>query len=134
VSASKERSDAVRVLDDATVHMLARHWEDGWNRGDLETIMAPFAQDVVFSSPGVSMMTGDPAKTTIEGADALREYIDGALRRTRGISYTLQATYAGTDSVVLVYGCGFPDGAQKPGADLMRVDRDRMVVEWRCHY
>jgi steroid delta-isomerase len=134
VSASNERSDAVRVLDDATVHMLARHWEDGWNRGDLETIMAPFAQDVVFSSPGVSMMTGDPAKTTIEGADALREYIDGALRRTRGISYTLQATYAGTDSVVLVYGCGFPDGAQKPGADLMRVDRDRMVVEWRCHY
>ena len=134
MSASNERSDAVRVLDDATVHMLARHWEDGWNRGDLETIMAPFAQDVVFSSPGVSMMTGDPAKTTIEGADALREYIDGALRRTRGISYTLQATYAGTDSVVLVYGCGFPDGAQKPGADLMRVDRDRMVVEWRCHY
>ena len=134
MSASNERSDAVRVLDDATVHMLARHWEDGWNRGDLETIMAPFAQDVVFSSPGVSMMTGDPAKTTIEGADALREYIDGALRRTRGISYTLQATYAGTDSVILVYACGFPDGAQKPGADLMRVDRDRMVVEWRCHY
>jgi hypothetical protein len=134
VSASSERSDAVRVLDDATVHMLAHHWEDGWNRGDLETIMAPFARDVVFSSPGVSMMTGDPAKTTIEGADALRAYIDGALRRTRGIRYSLQATYAGTDSVVLVYTCGFPDGAQKPGADLMRVDRDCMVVEWRCHY
>ena len=134
MSASSDGSDAVRVLDDATVHMLARHWEDGWNRGDLETIMAPFAPDVVFSSPGVSMMTGDPARTTIEGADALREYIDGALRRTRGISYTLQATYAGTESVVLVYACGFPDGAQKPGADLMRVDRDSMVVEWRCHY
>jgi ketosteroid isomerase-like protein len=122
------------VLDDATVEMLARSWEDGWNRGDLETIMAPFAEDVVFSSPGVSMMTGDPAKTTIEGADALRAYIDAALRRTRGIRYDLQTTYAGIDSVVLVYTRGLPGGAQKQGADLMRVDRDRMVVEWRCHY
>jgi ketosteroid isomerase-like protein len=134
VSASNEGSDAVRVLDDATVHMLARHWEDGWNRGDLETIMAPFAEDVVFSSPGISMMTGDPAKTTIKGADALRAYIDAALRRTRGIRYALQTTYAGVDSVVLVYACGFPEGAQKRGADLMRVDRDHMVVEWRCHF
>ena len=122
------------MLDDATVQMLTRHWEDGWNRGDLETIMAPFAPDVVFSSPGIPMMTGDPAKTTIEGVDALRAYLDAALRLTRGIRYALQTTFAGIDSVVLVYACGFTDGAQKPGADLMRVDRDRMVVEWRCHY
>jgi len=134
VSGSNRGSGAVRVLDDATVHRLARHWEDGWNRGDLETIMAPFAQDVVFSSPGISMMTGDPAKTTIEGADALRAYLDAALRRTRGIRYALQTMYAGIDSVVLVYACGFAEGGQKPGADLMLVDRDRKVVEWRCHY
>jgi ketosteroid isomerase-like protein len=134
VSPSTEGSGAVPVLDDATVQMLARHWEDGWNRGDPETIMAPFAPDVVFSSPGISMMSGDPAKTTIEGADALRSYIDNALRRTRGVRYTLRATYVGTDSIVLAYACGLPDGAEKLGADLMRVDGDRMVVEWRCHY
>jgi ketosteroid isomerase-like protein len=134
VSSSSEGSRALRVVDDATVEMLARCWEDGWNRADLETIMAPFAPDVVFSSPGVSMMTGDPAKTTIEGADALRAYVDAALRRTRGIRYSLQATYAGIDGVILVYTCGLPDGAQKPGADLMRVDSDGRVLEWRCHY
>ena len=43
MSPSTEGSGAVPVLDDATVQMLARHWEEGWNRGDLETIMAPFA-------------------------------------------------------------------------------------------
>ena len=134
MSASSEGSRGARVLDDATVRKLARHWEDGWNRGYLETIMAPFAQDVVFSSPGISMMTGDPAKTTIEGIDALRTYIDTVLRRTRGVRYTLRATYVGTDSIVLAYACGLPDGAEKLGADLMRVDGDRMVVEWRCHY
>jgi ketosteroid isomerase-like protein len=124
----------MRVLDDATVEDLRRHWEDGWNRGDVDAIMAPFATDVVFSSPGIAMLTGDPAKTTIEGYDALRAYIEGALRRTSGIRYTLEATYRGTDSIVLVYACSLPDGTQRPGSDLMRVDRDRKIVEWRCHY
>ena len=133
MSASDEGSGGV-LLDDATVHRLARHWQDGWNRGDLETIMAPFAQDVIFSSPGISMLSGDPAKTTIEGYDALRAYLEGALSLSRGVRYSLDATYVGTDSVVLVYDCGLPDGDQKRGADLMRVGPDGKVVEWRCHY
>jgi len=122
------------MLDDATVQMLQRHWEDGWNRGDVEMIVAPFAADVVFSSPGIAMLTGDPAKTTIEGQDAVRAYIEDALRRTSQVRYSLQATYVGTDSIVIVYSCGLPDGNQKVGSDSMRVDAERRVVEWRCHY
>ncbi len=38
------------------------------------------------------------------------------------------------DTVVLVYTCHLPDGSEKPGADLMRVDADGRVVEWHCHY
>lgn len=122
------------TLDNATVEMLQRSWEDGWNRRDLDTIMAPFALDVVFGSPGVAMMTRDPSRTTIEGYDALRDYIAGALRRTSDVRYTLRATYVGTDSIVLAYACGIPDGPEKLGADLMRVNEDGKVVEWRCHY
>ncbi len=122
------------MLDDATVQILERQWHDGWNQGEVETIMAPFAPDVVFASPGIAMMTGDPAQTTIEGRDALRVYIEGALRRTREVRYTLTATYVGTDSIILVYSCGLPDGVQKLGADSMRVNGDGKVVEWRCHY
>jgi hypothetical protein len=127
-------ADSVRTLDDATVQTLVRHWREGWNGGDVETIMAPFGPDVLFSSPGISMLTGDPAKSTIAGHDALRAYIEGAVSRTRGLRYTLHGTYVGTDSIVLVYACGLPDGEQKHGADLMRVGRDGKVVEWRCHY
>jgi hypothetical protein len=122
------------MLDDATVETLQRHWEQGWNRGDLETIMAPFAPEVVFSSPGISMLTGDPSKTTIEGFDALRTYIEDALRKAGGVRYSLRATHVGTDSIVLVYSCSLPNGPEKLGADLMRVDGDRKVIEWRCHY
>jgi hypothetical protein len=131
---SQAAGPGVVMLDDAIVQELERHWEEGWNRGDLDTIMAPFASDIVFSSPGVSMLSGDPGTTTIEGYDALRSYIAGALRRTSGVRYSLRATYVGTDSVVFVYACGIPDGTEKPGADLMRIGRDRKVVEWRCHY
>ena len=122
------------MLDDATVQDLRRHWDEGWNAGDLATIMAPFAADVVFSSPFIPRLTGDPAKTTIDGYAALRSYIDHALRRTPGIRYTLDATYAGADAVVLVYTCHLPDGTILHGADSMRVDASGKVAEWRCHY
>lgn len=122
------------MLGDATVEFLRRHWDEGWNKGDLATIMAPFASDVVFSSPFVPRLTGDPAKTAIGGYEALRAYVDYALRRTPGIRYTLEATYAGTDTVVLVYSCRAPDGTVRRGADTMRVDAAGRVAEWRCHY
>jgi ketosteroid isomerase-like protein len=121
-------------VDDATVLRLERHWQDGWNTGDLDMIMEPFADDVVFASPGIAMMKRDPSRTTINGAAALRPYIENALRHTRDVRYALQATYVGPDSIVLTYTCGIPDGPQKAGADLMRVDSNGQVVEWRCHY
>ena len=98
------------MLDDTTVQMLQLHWEDGWNGGDVEMIIEPFAASVVFSSPGIAMLTGDPARTTIEGKAAVRSYIEDALRRTSKVRYRLQATYVGTDSIVIVYGSA-PDTA-----------------------
>ena len=42
--------------------------------------------------------------------------------------------YVGTDSIILGYSCGLPDGPQEQGADSMRLDDDGQAVEWRCHY
>jgi hypothetical protein len=121
-------------LDDGTVKALAAHWQDGWNDQDLDRIMTPMAQDVVFSSPGIALMTRDPSRTSIEGYDALRAYIEKALKLTPGVRYDLQATYAGTDSLILTYSCGVPGQQQKLGADSMRVNGEGKIVEWRCHY
>jgi hypothetical protein len=122
------------MLDDRTVRTLERHWEDGWNRVDLDVIMAPFAETVVFASPFVARLTGDPGRTAIYGYEALRSYVADALRRAGDIRYTLDATYVGADSVVLFYTCHFPDGSARTGADSMRVGPDGKVVDWRCHY
>lgn len=122
------------MVDDALAQELSRHWYDGWNGYDLETIMSPYADDVVFSSPFVERVSGDPAKTTITGYDAVRDYVETSLRRVPGIRYTLDATFVGTDSVVLLYTVHLPDGSDKTGCDLMRVNAHGKVVEWRCHY
>jgi hypothetical protein len=122
------------VIESAVVAELARHWEQGWNGADLDVIMAPFAAGVVFTSPFVPALTGDPARRSIDGLDALRRYVADALVRAGDVRYTLDRAMAGTDTVVLVYTCHLPDGSSKPGADLMRLDGDGKVVEWRCHY
>ena len=64
----------------------------------------------------------------------IRAYVDTSLRRVPGIRYTLDSTFVGTDSVVLLYTVHLPDGSDKTGTDLMRVDRNGKIVEWRCHY
>jgi hypothetical protein len=79
-------------------------------------------------------VSGDPAKTSIEGADALRDYVARALERTPGIRYTIEGTYVGADAVVLVYTCYLPNGSIKKGSDIIRVDAEGKIVEWRCHY
>jgi ketosteroid isomerase-like protein len=122
------------VLTPSHADELVHAWDDGWNGEDVDTIMAPFAEDVVFSSPFVSRLTGDPDRTAIEGRVALRDYVEGALQRTPGIRYTIHTTYYGAGTLVLVYSCRLPDGRTKDGADSMRVDGDGRVVEWRCHY
>jgi hypothetical protein len=121
------------MIDETTVAMLQRHWEDGWNAYDLEMIMAPVGEEVVFSSPAVTRATGDPSGT-IHGYAALRSYCEAALRRTPGIRYRLDATYVGTDSVILAYSFDHPDGKTRTGSDSMRVNEDNKIIEWRCHY
>lgn len=122
------------TVDDQVAATLRQHWEDGWNRGDVATIMAPFAADVVFSSPFVAKLTGDAARSAIVGHDALRDYVADSLRRAPGIAYTVEAVHTGADSLVLVYTVHRPDGAAKHGADFMRLDADGRITEWRCHY
>ena len=113
------------MIDDELAGELGRHWEQGWNRCDLETILAPFAEDVVFSSTY--------SQRDIVGYDAVRDYCAAALERSGDVRYTLHDTYVGTETVILVYTCHLPTG-DKPGTDLMRVNGDGKVVEWRSHY
>jgi hypothetical protein len=122
------------MLEDAAVERLAHHWEAGWNGRDLDLIMAPFAEDIVFSSPYIAKQLGDAGRSMVEGHGDLKAYVAAALERSGDVRYSLQHCFAGTDSVILLYTCHLPGGADKPGADFMRIDAEGKVIEWRCHY
>jgi SnoaL-like domain len=83
------------VVEDRVVAEIARHWDEGWNRADVEVIMAPFADDVVFASPFLPRLTGDPSQRTIDGAAALRRYVVDALARASDVRYTLHRRWPG---------------------------------------
>jgi ketosteroid isomerase-like protein len=122
------------MLDDDLVTALHRHWEDGFNNYDVDTVMERVAPDIVFSSPFVPILTGDPETVTIDGIDAFRAYIADSMRRVLDIRYSIDAAYVSTQTVVFVYTCRFSDGQVKTGADSIRVDKVGKIVEWRCHY
>jgi hypothetical protein len=122
------------MIEDKVVTALQRHWEDGFNRYDVDLVMEPVGPDVVFSSPFVPRLTGDPEKVTIEGYDAFRAYIDDSMRRVPDIRYSIDASFVSTQTVVFVYTCRFTDGQVRTGADSIRLGRDGKIVEWRCHY
>lgn len=124
----------MNAVDNATVQMLQRHWEEGWHRSDVERIMAPLDEDVVFSSPGVAMLTGDPPKMTISGRDALRAYIEDALQTHVG-SPVHAAGHARRHRQHRPHLCvrGSRRATEaRGGLDARRPDHT--VVEWRCHY
>jgi hypothetical protein len=127
--------DGTTRVSDELAERLRHHWDRGWNDADVELIMEPFADDVVFRSPFVSKLGTDPASPSVAGKDALRAYVVAALERTPGIRYTVDAIFLGAGSLVLTYTVHFPDGRPDvTGADLMLVDAQERIVDWRSHY
>lgn len=129
-----ERADDIATVSADRVAYLRRHWEDGWNQNDTDLIVEPFSADVVFSSPFVPRIMGDPTVTEIRGFDAVRQYVaDSLVRATQGIQYRADRVDAGTLSVAITYRVLHPAG-ERLGLDVMRLDEQGKVDDWRCHY
>jgi predicted ester cyclase len=122
------------VVTDERVAELRRHWEDGFNQYDADLVMEPIDRDIVFSSPFVQRRTGDPAKVTVEGYDAFREYIEDSMVRVPGIHYTIESAVVSPQTVVFLYSFMFADGHSASGVDCLRLTESGKIAEWRCHY
>lgn len=129
------RISGVTAVDATIVESLVRHWDEGWNKEDVDMVVAPFAEDIVFSSPFVPRITKDPSVCALHGLSAVRQYVaESFVRATRGIRYTVDAAYAGTDTVALAYTVHHPTYGDRGGVDTMRLGQAGKVVEWRCQY
>jgi ketosteroid isomerase-like protein len=90
------------MIDADNASTFAREWVKAWNDHDLEAILAHYAEDVVFHSPRIRLVTGrDVASLT--GKAALRDYWGKALSLARDLYFEVDQVFAGSDAVTIVY-------------------------------
>lgn len=59
------------LVDPAFARRFADKWAAAWNSHDLERILDHYTDDVIFASPKIVRLMGDPAGE-VHGKDALR--------------------------------------------------------------
>ena len=65
---------------------FAADWAAAWNRRDIETVLAHFHDDVVFTSPTAQAVMGVP---TVRGKAALRDYWTRAITQISSLRFTV---------------------------------------------
>ncbi|MGH9533292.1 MAG: nuclear transport factor 2 family protein [Terriglobales bacterium] len=105
---------------------FAREWIAAWNRGDVEAVLAHFAEDAVFVSPLAAAVTGN---AEVRGKAALRAYWTAALR-ARGTPprFTLDSVVwdAERRAIVILYASAERGGAVRK-AELMEFGEDQRI-------
>jgi ketosteroid isomerase-like protein len=81
---------------------FAESWERRWNDHDLEAVLSSFAEDVVFTSPLAAQIVPGSGGV-IRGKPALRDYWSHGLRLHAELRFTVDAAYAGVETLVIVY-------------------------------
>lgn len=90
------------MIDHAQATRFAQEWVDCWNRHDVPGVLAHFAEDVVFTSPGAARLV--PASGGIvRGKPALADYWVTALGRIPDLHFTLVGVYSGINVMVINY-------------------------------
>jgi ketosteroid isomerase-like protein len=89
-------------MDLAFARRFADEWAAAWNSHDLERILVHYADDVVFVSPKIVQLVGDPSGV-VRGKDALRAYWARGLQLLPGLHFTVEDVRASIDSVVINY-------------------------------
>jgi hypothetical protein len=69
--------------------LFAAAWASAWNRRDLDTILAHFSEDVLFSTPKAVDVVGGPI---VRGKAALRSYWERALAQIGSLEFMVRRT------------------------------------------
>ena len=108
---------------------FAADWYEAWNSHDLDRILGHYRDDVVFTSPLITQLTGDPSGR-LHGKHALRDYFARGLERFPDLAFEPLLLTAGVDSVVLVY----VSVNGRRSCETMVLDANGLVQEVRAHY
>jgi len=90
------------MIDADKAQAFAREWVKAWNDHDLDAILSHYAEEVVFHSPRIRMVTGRDVDS-VSGKAALRDYWGAALDRLRNLYFEIDQVLAGSDALTILY-------------------------------
>ena len=108
------------------VERFADQWVRWWNASDVESVLAHFSDDTVFTSPTAAEVVGT---ATVRGKDALRAYWTTALKRVGSVHFTLDRVLwdpAGRELAILY--TARMAGKEKRVSENFRFDDRDMIV------
>jgi ketosteroid isomerase-like protein len=125
--------DPMKIPSDRqAAEQFARHWVDAWNRRDVETVLAHYADECTFVSPKAAAVTGE---ATMHNKTALRAYWTEALRRIDRLHFVLDHVLwdADTHTVGVVY-TGELAGQRTRAVEVMRFGPDGRIDRGEALY
>lgn len=90
------------MIDRNAAEAFARNWAQAWNDRDLDAILAHYAEDVVFHSPRIAVITGEDV-ASISGKPALASYWSKALALAPSLYFEVDCVLNGSDAVTILY-------------------------------
>ncbi|MEO0981496.1 MAG: nuclear transport factor 2 family protein [Pseudomonadota bacterium] len=86
----------------AEAEAFARAWIAAWNDKDLGEILSHYADNVVFHSPRIADVLGEP-KAALTGIAALRAYWEKAAAGAPDLYFELDAIFTSSDALTVLY-------------------------------
>ncbi len=90
------------MIDSDFAQTFAREWVKAWNDHDLAAILSHYAEDVVFHSPRIRLVTGRDVDF-VQGKEELRAYWSAALSRLRDLYFEIDQVLPGSDALTILY-------------------------------
>jgi hypothetical protein len=103
------------------VQAFAVKWREACNSHDLDRILSLYSDTIVFKSPRVRTISGEPAGT-LEGKAAVRDYWRKIFEKRPDLTIVIERVFAGVDSVALEYRIG-----ELRGIEFMTVSNDGLI-------
>ena len=101
---------------------FAEKWKAACNSHDLDRIMALYSEAIVFKSPRVSTLSGEPSGT-LRGKAAVRDYWRRLLEKRPDLTFAVGSVFAGINTVALEYRVG-----DLRGIEFMMLDGDGLIA------
>jgi ketosteroid isomerase-like protein len=89
-------------MNATAVPKFVSDWVAAWNSHDVERLLEPLSDDVVFTSPVASQLLSG-SDGIIRGKQALRDYWTEGLRRIPDLHFEVINAYVGVDILVINY-------------------------------